>query len=186
MIIGYRLISETNSSTLFGHLIPDEYRCKKCGYLRDFGLVEHFYDPNFKLRRKKYDMSYTHELTDIVSEKFRIFCEKNNYHGISFLPLPNDNGFYILKVNNIVEVDTQNIKFDNYCSSCKNYESVVMPDLKLFLKDQSAPLPDGLYATDLLIAGGDSKSRLVIFGMETYQKFQEENITGAYFREVYA
>ena len=77
------------------------------------------------------------------------------------------------------------MEFDNYCSLCKNYESVVIPDLKLYLKDQSTPLPDGLYATDILIAGGDRKSRRVIFAVETYQKFQKENITGAYFREVY-
>lgn len=181
MIIGYVLIGKDNDSFMFD---PDDKNlpiCKACGYVIDYDYVS----PSFEVNIKKYDMSYTYDGRCIVSQKFKDFCQKNNYSGIEFSSLPNNNSFFQLVVNNIVEVDKERKKYeyDKYCSECNKYESIT-PGFPVILKDDVNPLKDGFYATDFLAGSCNGKTRLNIVAPETEKKLKKAKMKGLIFIKV--
>jgi len=181
MIIGYRMSIYDNDSTMFLSSDPNWPRCPKCGYTTDFDYVS----PLFKLNNHMYDISSTYDNKDIVSLKFKEFCDRNHYKRITFKKLPNDPAFFKIEVKNIVKFDTQKakLKYGEYCAECHNYESIT-PGLPIFLKGVSTPLGDGFYATDIYFASGNEKGPIVIIGVETYEKMKKEKFRGIVFTKV--
>ena len=89
MIIGYELFGWDNNSHMTGSCeklfteLKDIPRCKVCGYRTDY----RYNDPEFILRRKGFDFSSTYDGIEIVSLRFKEFCQQNGYDNLVFIPL---------------------------------------------------------------------------------------------------
>jgi hypothetical protein len=177
MILGYIMSGEDNDSYMFDQNDPDLLFCCKCGYVENVECI----GKKFKLKKKKYDISETYDGHTVVSERFKEFCDKNGYKGLEFIKIPNNN-FYSFFVRNILPFDTdkRELKYENYCDSCRKYESVT-PALPLIIKDLKEPLLNGFYATDVHFGSGNEKSPLMVIGIHTYNKMNEKKFKGIHF-----
>jgi hypothetical protein len=176
MILGYIISGEFNDCNMFSSKDDNLPICKKCGYVTDFEYIS----PMFKLKKKIYDISETYDSHTIVSNKFKEFCIRNNYKGLEFKELPNDKNYYSFFVRNILlfDIEKAELKFDNYCDECKNYESVT-PAIPMMIKGLTEPLKeDGIFATDIHFASGNEKSPCLIIGITTYEKMKKEKFKG--------
>lgn len=177
MIIGYTLYGWDNNSHMTGtwaKLFPelaDIPKCEVCGYRTDY----RYNNPLFKLKRTGFDFSSTYDGINIVSLRFKQFCEQNCYQNLVFTPLrksPNYFQFYIQ--DNIIEFIAH--QKENFCSGCGQYESVIGPQINL--DKINAPLKDGFYQSDLWFAGGNEKSPVTIIAADTFKKMKAEKFKG--------
>ena len=177
MIIGYELFGWDNKSHMTGScekLFPELIhipRCKFCGYRTDY----RYNNPEFILKRKGFDFSSTYDGIEIVSLRFKQFCEKNLYKNLVFIPLLKDPNYFQLYIqDNIIEYIAQ--RSENLCSSCGRYESVIGPTINL--DNINEPLKDGFYKSDLWFASGNEKSPITIIAPETFRKMKTEKFKG--------
>ena len=164
MLVGYLLSGNDNGSHFFDQ--SDEFlpTCKLCGYVTDFEYMS----PRIKLEAIEYDISSTYDNRTIVSDRFRVFCIHNKYSGISFIELPNNHNYYLIKISNVLKFDSEkaNLRYHNFCKSCGNYESIT-PAVPVTLKDVHGPIADGFYVTDVHFASGNEKGPACIIGVTT-------------------
>jgi hypothetical protein len=176
MIIGYGLCATDNHVHFWGDRFDNAYPiCPECGFIID----ENYISPNFKLRSKKFDLSATYDCRYIASQAFADFCLDGAYHGVDLVPLPNDPGYYWLRIHNIIEFDVQraSLTYDRICSTCKRYYDVT-PAYPIFLKNRKLPSNDGFFATDQHFAYGNSQSPVFIIGVKTYEKMRDAKFSG--------
>ena len=181
MLIGYLITWPDNDSYMFSSWVNNLEKCPKCGYFTDFFDVS----PDFKVTKRMYDISYTYDDYCIVSRKFKEFCQRFNYSNINFIKLPNDKDFFFFLPNETLSFDSnkRNIRFENLCSYCNNYESVVGAT-PCFLKNTSKPVSDNFYKTDILFGSGNEKSPLIIIGKETAERLKKEKFNNISFEEI--
>lgn len=98
--------------------------CECLNYVRN---RENYITSEFQIKKKKYDFSYTYDSAIIVSKKFKDFCENEKLKGIEFYQLKKQKDFYLFKVNQILEFDSQRRKteFIEYNESCGEFNEVV-------------------------------------------------------------
>ncbi len=174
MRIGYFLSGPDNDS----HMYVDADGlsvCRECGYKTDYEYV----NPNLVIKRACYDFSYTFDGCCIVSLAFREFCLRAKYSGLDFKKLPSDPRFYYLILRKQVEFDAakRKTRFENFCETCGNYESITGAT-PVFLTENKSPLNSGFYRTNLQFASGNEKHPLVIVDVETFRVLKKNKITG--------
>ncbi|ANI89332.1 hypothetical protein A9P82_08525 [Arachidicoccus ginsenosidimutans] len=121
MLLGYTIDLSENDFYMYGDdIILDD--CARYGDIYSINKVSE----TLKIKSKK-NIFYIRDGFTIVSEQFKLFCEKENYAGLEFVSLPNSKGFYWFKINNIIEYDTERKKtrFINYNEDCKGYEEII-------------------------------------------------------------
>jgi hypothetical protein len=181
MIIGYRIVGIGSDDhgifENFNETEEDEY-----SNVYDLNYI----DPKFKLRARfrKYDYVVTYDGYDLVSEKFKNFCEKNQYTGLEFVILPNTLGYYWLKANVILELDLTQMDclFEQYSEKYKTYWGVYRPNPLYFKKPEE--LKDGFYRTDICFGDAYSKHPILIIGLETKLKIITEGLKGVYYEDI--
>lgn len=180
MIIGYVLYGYDNDSYMY-YWDKNMPVCDECGYKLNFQYT----NPEFKLKRRVYDLSFTYDNCCIVSLKFKEFCERERYQSINFGKFLLEPNFFHFTANNIVQLKSVEggIRFVNFCEKCKNYESIVFPGPKL-INNRKEPLEDGFYRTDLFFGSGNEKNPLLIIGVDTYKKIKREKFKGLSFDEI--
>lgn len=182
MIIGYYLSANDNDSFfLEDEKDLHEPTCPKCGYLLD---CVNYFNPFFKVKRKNYDLSYTYDQRAIVSLRFKEFCVREGYEGLSFKSFEREPCFFQPIITREVEVDKERSKprFENLCNLCGNFEGVYFKGL--FLKDISEELKDEFYRTDILFSWGNRKNPLIIIAPKTYEKLKREKFKGLIFQPI--
>jgi len=180
MLIGYTLSAYDNDSYMCSSCdrvlddMPGLSVCSTCSWRTDFAYT----NPAFKIKRKKYDISYTYDGALIASERFRDICHANGYDGLEFRDLPKSSGWFHLHVHAVREFDAvrRRTRFENLCDTCGFYESVVGATPS-FLVD-SSPLLDGFCRSDLLFASRNEKHPLIFVGVDTLNTLKESGITG--------
>ena len=183
MLIGYEIYGSYNGSNMFatnyGAAIAPS--CPKCGCVYDFNFI----NPRFKLCRKRYDLSSTYDLRRIVSQRFKDFCEENEYHGLEFIPFPQEPLFYVFRVNNIIacDVERSNLEYLDFCSECCRYNQVV-PTCPVCFKDVTKPLTKGFYASDIWFWPGSEKRPLLIADIDTCEKLKQAKFKGLEFTAI--
>lgn len=183
VLIGYDISGYDNDSYMCGScdkLFPeltDIPKCPKCGYRTDYRYT----NKDFKLKRKTMDFSSTYDGVTIVSRRFKDFCVRNEYDNLVFVELPKSPFFYQFYINgNVLEYDAG--EKHKYCKTCGQYESVVVPIIKL---DRiTGPLKDGFYQSDLWFASGNEKHPLTVISPETKLKLESEKIKNICMREI--
>jgi hypothetical protein len=166
MLLGYCISVPDNDHYMYENMkLPD------CARYMDVYSIN-MYDPNFKFKKRKVNISETWDGFIIVSEIFKRFCEKEKYAGLEFISLPLTNKFYWLKVNNIKDYDTEAAKtrFLYYNKECKGYGGVYGAN-PVCLKEKIL-LDDNFYRTDICFGDYEKKSPLYLVGEGTKLKLK--------------
>jgi hypothetical protein len=173
-VLGFSISGPDNDS----YMNPDQYEVNICNCL-DFVKNRQFHlNPNFKLTKKAYDISYTYDSYLIVSDRFKQFCIENKYFGLSFFEIPNYKAKFLMLVTNIVKFDTdrRGTNFIEFNSDCKEYSEVVGAT-PVCLKDNSV-LTDGFYRTDIEFGRKYAKAPIIIAGSDTGVKLKAQKFKG--------
>ncbi|QTE23355.1 hypothetical protein [Polaribacter cellanae] len=162
------------------HMYPNRdfpNKCIQCSTPLNKGI-----NPQYKLKKKQYDLSHTYDGYTIVSERFKQFCLKNNFKGLVFSPLPNDKNFYVFRSNNIFEIDPirRKVKFDRYCDKCKRFTSVA-GGTPAFSKYSDKKLKNTIYRSDIEFGGIYELSPFLIISLEVFELIRKEKFKGIYF-----
>ncbi|MFZ1288487.1 MAG: hypothetical protein WAR79_00230 [Melioribacteraceae bacterium] len=177
MLQGYYLMPEDNDSVMFEN--KDYNQCPKCGLKigSDINL-------ELILGINKYDFSTTYDGYIIVSNNFKEFCEIEKLLNLAFTPLVLYKDFWLFDTKNILEFDTMKRKTQliNLCTECYQYREVIGAN-PVTLK-QSYEIKEGIHKTDIIFGSNNSKSPLLIAGIETTKKMKEMKFSGIFYKEV--
>ena len=156
-------------------LIDGVPACVACGYKIDL----YFINPAFRVKRRNYDLSCTYDGYKIASLKFIEACKRFDLIGLSYLPLPADKDFVVLKAHSVTRFDAVSRKthFERLCAVCGKYESVTGAH-PVFLLEQPAT---DLSATDIAFGSGNSKSQILLASKFARTLLAGERLTGLEF-----
>jgi hypothetical protein len=179
-IVGYKIGGQDNDTYMFRD-DSSLQKCDGCGYRLDFYATNRQYC----LKKSGSDISATYDGQTIVSQIFKEFCEQNKFKGVKFVAFENDPNHFHLTVTPEVKFDAirSKTRFENLCSQCGNYESIVGAKPAYLLAAQ--PLRDGFYRTDLIFASGNEKHPLILVGQETKAKLEAASLVGLEFSPAY-
>jgi hypothetical protein len=152
--------------------------CSECGFKTDI----YFINPEFKLKRRVYDLSATYDGYCIASLKLVEACKRLNLQGVNFLSLPSDSEFFVVKPVVITPFDfkSRKTRFESLCSSCNQYGAVAGAT-PVFLLSQPA---SDLSGTDIIFGSGNSRSRVLLATEHAKTLLQSERLKGLEFQSV--
>jgi hypothetical protein len=184
MIVGYILSgNSSNEGVFFDEVQIQDRLCQHCGTCFDYNYAP----ASLKIHpSKKYDVSYTHDLRDIFSERFVEYSKEvlNAENDFSRIDLGHSFVYYMMPSSEL-EFDTERSKtrFVKPCEACGGYEAVV-GSKPAFLKRRDA-IGIGFFRTDVSFASGKSKHPLIIVGPEWKGLLESQNFRGLVFRPVF-
>ncbi len=176
MILGYYLQGQDNDSYLNADLY--EKNISEClDFIRN---REKYISDEFKIKKMKYEFSYTYDGALIVSRRFMDLCKKIGIKGINFFQLKNQQELFLIKVINTVEFDCnrRNTQFLEFNESCGEYKEVVGAS-PVCLKENQL-LDPGFYRTNIEFGRGYAKSPLLLVDTNTYNLIKKEKFKGLY------
>ena len=143
-------------------------------------------NPLFRLRKKKGDVFGTYDMYQIVSSKFKMFCEEQGYPNLSFLELESSKGFYIFNPNEIYRLDyhRRKVQFLNKRECCGSYDEI-QGQIAYKEKGWIFQDTDFIRRTEYSFGSYRSKCPMIIVGLETAAKMKQYGISGIYFRNVF-
>ncbi len=154
--------------------------CKTCGY-----PVKQEVNPGFRLKQKRYDVSYTYDGYLIVSEKFKNYCTDMNFKNIVFEELPMEPGFYVVTVHKIITLNytKREVKFIDKCDECGRYAEVIGATPS-FIDDESELKDSEFYRSDMDFGSYERKSPLIIMNNNLANKITIKRFKGLYLKNV--
>ncbi len=154
--------------------VPDSVFCPACGWKVDWQYVR----PDYRLGRRKRDVSATYDGATIVSQRAReILCG----HGIErmlFTQLPHDPDFFTLAPDMVVNFDSarRKTRLENLCEKCGLYAMVAGATPAFFY---SLPKGDAWIArTDLLFGSYNEHHPLIVVSDRIAQALRSARLTG--------
>jgi len=200
MIIAYQLTAEDDDSNMLGDEtycpprslgfhdwrfgtdgMPHPATCKKCGRKTRPDYVS----PTFRARKRKWDISATYDGYDIVSRRFRDFCRRHRWKGMSFVPLPADDDFFVLRLSCIVPFDAKRCEtqLEDRCPVCRAFYNVIGAS-PAFLRGVTKPITQGFFRSDLEFGSGPEQSPLIFVGITTAAKLRKQGFKSFELEEV--
>lgn len=145
--------------------------CATCGRKTDPTYI----NSEFKAKRRKRDISATYDGYDIVSTRFRRFCEEQGWQGMTFVPLPADRDFFVLRLSNVLPFDAERrgTKFEDPCPTCRAFYNVIGAT-PVYLRGIREPIDEGFFRSDLEFASGPEQGPLILVGVGTAEKLKEQ------------
>lgn len=145
--------------------------CPTCGRRTD----PTFINPEFKVKTRKWDISTTYDGYCLVSTRFRLFCEKQRWQGMTFASLPADNDFFVLRLANVLEFDAERraTRFENPCSTCRSFYNVIGAT-PVYLREINERIEEGFFRSDLEFGSGPEQCPLILLGVATARKLKEQ------------
>ena len=186
MIIAYELCVYGDGTHMLG---PDTYRPARAAGFHDwrFGKdgVPHpatcltcgrktnpeYINPKFKAKRRTWDISATYDGYLLVSRRFCKFCQQQGWEGATFVPLPADNDFFVLRISNVLPFDAR--RREDPCPTCGGFYNVIGP-IPVYLRDVTEPIQEGFFRSDLEFASGPEQHPLILIGVGTAEKLQKQ------------
>ena len=157
--------------------------CPTCGRKTDADYI----NPKFKAKRRNWDISATYDGYDIVSKRFREFCYKHGFEDMTFVPLPADKDFFVLRLAKVLPFDSKRrgTRFDNLCPTCGAFYDVIGAN-PVYLHSVTAPIQEGFFRSDLEFASGPEQSPLILVGIGTAEKLRKQKFQTLDLKEVEA
>jgi len=179
-VLGFSLSGPDNDS----YMNSDQYEINICKCLDFVKNRQLHLNPNFKVTKKFYDISFTYDSYLIVSDRFKQFCVDNKYSGVSFFEIPNYKTKFLMLVSNVVkfDADRRETTFIEFNSDCNEYNEVVGAT-PVCLLDNSI-LADGFYRTDIEFGRSYAKGAIILVGLETGTKLKEQKFKGLYLEKI--
>lgn len=140
-------------------------------------------NPDYRMKKRKGDMFYTYDSFCIVSEKFKSFCELNEYEGLAFTSLPKSPGYYYFEAKNIFKLDIKDTKFTNKRECCGCYDEIIHPS-SYKAKEQHIATDDFICRTEYCYDSYYDKSPVLIVGTKTALKMKDAGLSGLFFKNV--
>lgn len=172
----YQMIHQEIVPDMSGEPHAGLRRCEACGE-----LLDKWNEPliGLKIKRRKYDISYTYDCMAVVSQRFKDVVETESLSGLVFRPLPDDPGFYAILAEPVVMFDAERrgTTFKNQCPVCGRYEEVIGAT-PVYLKEGETVPARGFARTDLEFASGDGKHPLLLCGMEAGRVLKNAGLKG--------
>jgi len=180
MQIAYSLTGHDNDSYFF-ESAPGNVFCQQCG-----SCVDKSYLPDNMTIRRKYDIGSSYDGRDIVSARFKEFCDEHYPGEAAFYQVTRDADFFYMVPKLILAFDAEKrrTRFLEFCPACGNYKSIcgATPGV---LKNQAEPIERGFFRTDLEFGSGREKSPVIIIGLKTKQQITEKRFGKPSFNPVY-
>lgn len=171
MILGYALTGPDNDSTMVEGT-PPAVLCPTCGTR----VNRDYHRPDFAPTVTRYDVSFTYDNYCIVSARFREFCLRERYEALDFVPLAQGFSWFRPLREVAFDAERRGTRFVDWCDTCQQHAAVVVAYPPV-LRDESRPLPDGFFRTDLEF-GDRKKAPLILLGPETKAKLTRERLKG--------
>src|SRR5690606_26792944 len=142
---------------------------------------------NFKLKVKKFDISYTYDGYLIVSKMLKEFLEGEVSIGVNFHRLVQEPEFFWLEVISEITFDwkMRRTKLLNQCPKCLVFEEVA-GSTPAFVKDSDLLSSNKILRTDIEFGFKTSRFPLVILNLELLEKFKLLEISGLSLDKVYS
>jgi hypothetical protein len=162
---------------------PHPATCRTCGRKTDPKYV----NPKFKAKRRTWDISATCDGYDIVSKRFRTFCQKHGWAGMTFVPLPADKDFFVLRLSKVLALDSkrQGVRFEDRCPTCRAFYNVI-DEGPVCLRGVTEPIQEGFFRSDLEFASGPEQHPLILVGVGTAAKLRKQKFQKLGLEEVEA
>ncbi len=167
MIVAYDM-SPHDGDAFFFEDRKSSIFCSVCGTLLDKAFL-----PSGVRPRKKWDICSTYENRVIVSERFKGWCQARHLDGLVFRQVNERPPYYVFEPSIVLEVDPRCARFEDKCSACGNFESVMRAG-RLVLPKVQAPIDDGIFRSDIEFASRWEKSPIIIVGLHTRELMKEE------------
>lgn len=144
-------------------------------------------NPNYRVRIKGRDFQNTYDGYYIVSERFKNFCELNNYPNIDFIPVKTKN-FYVFLPQEIYKMSHDlGIQYYTQNACCNTFKEVGCYN-RLFVRDKNYVQKnnDFIKRTDILYGSRSRKHYYIIIGIDTFQKMKEFGLKFYILDDVYS
>jgi hypothetical protein len=163
--------------------VPHPATCPTCGRKTDPEYV----NPNFKAKRRTWDIGATYDGYDIVSKRFREFCRKQRWADMTFLPLSADKDFFVLRLSKVLPFDSKRgeTRFEDPCPTCGAFYNVIM-ESSVYLRGVTQPIKEGFFRSDLEFASGPEQCPLILVGVGTAEKLRKQKFRNLALEEVEA
>lgn len=163
--------------------VPHPATCPTCGRKTD----PEFVNPKFKAKRRTWDISATYDGYKVVSKRFREFSEKHGWEGMTFVPLPADKDFFVLRLSRVLPFDAKRrrTRFEDPCPACGAFYNVIGAN-PVYLRGVTEPIQEGFFRSDLEFASGPEQGPLILVGIATAEKLREQGFQKLYLKEVQA
>lgn len=124
--------------------------CDACGMRKDPDYI----NSDYRIGKKRLDISHTYDGYIIVSARFRTFTEECGFSGVTFTDLPNQADIYVVNFENLLQITKpQGFKLEEYCIKCRRYRSVWgLPYVSVVIPKTG--LDDGFYRSDIMMGYG--------------------------------
>lgn len=183
MILGYVMkANSSNDGNFFDGSEGDDVLCPNCGSCLNYD----YFPKSIDIKpSKKYDVSYTNDLRLLFSRRFVEFC--TNILGADELfrkvNVQGQELFYMIP-KRVLEFDVERRKtrFENPCSICGGYESIVGAK-PAFLKI-TEPIKNGFFRSDVAFASGKHKAPLFFVSVDWMKQLSLQKFRGIEFSEV--
>ena len=143
--------------------------CKKCKT-----RLEMIPNPNYRVRIKGRDFQNTYDGYYIVSERFKSFCEQNNYPNLSFTQTKTK-GYYTFLPQKIYQTSSDiGITYSHLNECCDLYSHVYVSH-RLYVRDKNfiQEEDDFIARTEILYGDNSYKHYMIVIGNKTYVKMKE-------------
>ena len=150
-------------------------------------LIKMIPDMNYKVKGARgRDILCTNDDFDIVSQKFKDFCDERHYEGLTFLQFPKSPNYYYFRPNLIYPIDYQRTQpiFTNKRDCCGQYDEV-LTGINYKEKNFTPPSDDFIYRSYDMYGYKFRKSPLIIIGLTTYKEMKKAKLKGLCFKDVY-
>ncbi len=182
MLIAYEMAPEAPARFEFYDGAPASVFCPRCG-----DVVDHDYAPrNLGVEALDFDMVSTRDGHSIASQKFRDFSARIGIPNLGLIRVNAAPPLYDLRPGAIVtyDVDCKPPFFENKCSLCGGYESIVGPRYAC-ITGVDFPIREGLYRSDLAFASGREKHPFLVVGLDTAELMKQERLRGVLLTEIH-
>jgi endogenous inhibitor of DNA gyrase (YacG/DUF329 family) len=163
--------------------VPHPATCPECGSKTDRDYI----NPDFRPKKRRRDINSTYDGCIIVSRRFRDFCRRNGWKGLTFVRLPADSDFFVLHISSLLRFDAKKRKtrFENPCPTCGGFYSVIGAD-PVYLRGVRKPIQEGFFRSDLEFGSGPMKHALTLVGIKTAERLTNRKFPKFYLKEVEA
>ena len=131
-------------------------------------------NPNYRVRIKGRDFQNTYDGYYIVSERFKSFCEQNNYPNLSFTQTKTK-GYYTFLPQKIYQTSSDiGITYSHLNECCDLYSHVYVSH-RLYVRDKNfiQEEDDFIARTEILYGDNSYKYYMIVIGNKTYVKMKE-------------
>jgi hypothetical protein len=184
MVIGYAILgNSSNDGSFFYEKTPDGVLCPACGTCQNYSYAPTSIDIS---KSNKYDVSYTHDLRKLFSQRSTDYVRNELRAENEFIPIQTHSSVYFYMFPQPVirfDVERRKTKFVNHCDTCGGYESIVGAYPGYY--QISEPVGPGFYRSDIAFSSGSSKFPMFVVGEKWKEKLESQKFRGITFEEVY-